>query len=106
MRIHLAESAGFCFGVNRAVEMVEQAAQTGKQVCTLGPIIHTRHAVAHFEKMGVRVIEKAEQAYLLIPRHKQPEVNEILANLFYLGMPSTEKSIILTNTTKERCQTT
>ena len=52
------------------------------------------------------ILEKAEQAYLLIPRHKQPEINEILANLFYLGMPSTEKSIILTNTTKERCQTT
>ena len=62
MRIHLAESAGFCFGVNRAVEMVEQAAQTGKQVCTLGPIIHNRHAVAHFEKMGVRVIDSPEQA--------------------------------------------
>ena len=62
MSIRIAESAGFCFGVNRAVEMVEQAAKSGKQVVTLGPIIHNRHAVSHFEKMGVGVIEKPEDA--------------------------------------------
>ena len=62
MSIRVAESAGFCFGVNRAVEMVEKAAGSGKQVVTLGPIIHNRHAVSHFEKMGVGVIEKPEDA--------------------------------------------
>ncbi len=62
MSIRIAESAGFCFGVNRAVEMVEQAAKSGKQVVTLGPIIHNRHAVSHFEKMGVGVIGKPEDA--------------------------------------------
>ena len=62
MNIHIAESAGFCFGVNRAVELVEQAAAQGKQVCTLGPIIHNRHAVDRFESMGVRVIHTPEEA--------------------------------------------
>ena len=62
MSIRVAESAGFCFGVNRAVELVEQAAASGKQVCTLGPIIHNRHAVAHFEKMGVKVIDSPSEA--------------------------------------------
>ncbi len=62
MSIHVAESAGFCFGVNRAVELVEQAAASGKKVCTLGPIIHNRHAVAHFEQMGVQVIQSPEEA--------------------------------------------
>ncbi len=62
MSVRVAKSAGFCFGVNRAVELVEQAAKEGKNVCTLGPIIHNRHAVAHFEKMGVRVIETPEEA--------------------------------------------
>ncbi len=62
MSVHVAESAGFCFGVNRAVELVEQAAAAGKQVCTLGPIIHNRHAVDHFEKMGVRVIQTPREA--------------------------------------------
>ena len=62
MSITVAESAGFCFGVNRAVELVEQVAQKGNRVCTLGPIIHNRHAVAHFENMGVRVIETPAEA--------------------------------------------
>ena len=62
MRIITAKSAGFCFGVNRACELVEQAAAEGRKVCTLGPIIHNRHAVAHFEEMGVCVIETPEEA--------------------------------------------
>jgi len=62
MRVTVAKSAGFCFGVNRAVELVEQAARSGKRVVTLGPIIHNRHAVDHFEKMGVLVIDSPEQA--------------------------------------------
>ncbi len=62
MSVKVAERAGFCFGVNRAVELVEQAAKEGKRVCTLGPIIHNRHAVHHFEEMGVRVIDAPEQA--------------------------------------------
>ena len=62
MSITVAKSAGFCFGVSRACEMVEQAAGEGRQVCTLGPIIHNRHAVARFEEMGVQVIASAEEA--------------------------------------------
>ena len=62
MSITVAKSAGFCFGVNRAVELVEQAVKDGKQVQTLGPIIHNRHAVQHFSDMGVQVIEQPEQA--------------------------------------------
>ena len=62
MSIRVAESAGFCFGVNRAVELVEQAAGEGKTVRTLGPIIHNRHAVSRFLEMGVEVIDSPEQA--------------------------------------------
>ena len=62
MRVTVAKSAGFCFGVNRAVELVEQAADQGKHVVTLGPIIHNRHAVAHFEEKGVKVITAPEEA--------------------------------------------
>ena len=62
MSVKVAKSAGFCFGVNRAVELVEKAAKEGGRVCTLGPIIHNRHAVAHFEEMGVSVLDSAEQA--------------------------------------------
>lgn len=62
MSIHVAKSAGFCFGVNRAVELVEQAAREKGRVYTLGPIIHNRHAVAHFQQMGVSVIESPQEA--------------------------------------------
>ena len=62
MRVTLAKSAGFCFGVSRAVELVEQAASSGKKVATLGPIIHNRHVVARFESLGVRVINAPEEA--------------------------------------------
>ena len=62
MSIRIAESAGFCFGVSRAVETVEKAAAEGKKVVTLGPIIHNRHVVDKFEAMGVEVIDTAAQA--------------------------------------------
>ena len=62
MSVKVAKTAGFCFGVNRAVEMVEKAADSGDKVVTLGPIIHNRHAVAHFEEKGVRVIDEPSQA--------------------------------------------
>ena len=62
MSVTVAQSAGFCFGVSRAVELVEQAAQAGKRVATLGPIIHNRHVVEKFSSMGIRVIETPEEA--------------------------------------------
>ncbi len=62
MSVKVAKSAGFCFGVNRAVELVEQAVNEGKRVMTLGPIIHNRHAVDRFREMGVGVIEHPQEA--------------------------------------------
>ena len=40
MEVTLAKSAGFCFGVKRAVDMVYEEAQKKEQVYTFGPIIH------------------------------------------------------------------
>ncbi len=62
MSITVAKSAGFCFGVSRAVETVEKAANSGGRVVTLGPIIHNRHVVKKFDEMGVRVIDRPEDA--------------------------------------------
>ena len=62
MSVYVAKSAGFCFGVSRAVELVEKAASEGKKVLTLGPIIHNRHVVGKFQQMGVGVIETPEEA--------------------------------------------
>ena len=62
MSVRVAKSAGFCFGVSRAVELVEQAAKAGKKVVTLGPIIHNHHVVDKFRALGVEVIDTPEQA--------------------------------------------
>jgi len=62
MKVTLAKNAGFCFGVSRAVELVEQQVRQGKKVATLGPIIHNRHAVSRFEEMGVSVLSSPEEA--------------------------------------------
>ena len=56
MNIILAKTAGFCFGVDRAVALVEKAVEEGKKAVTLGPIIHNHHVVGRFEKLGVKEI--------------------------------------------------
>ena len=56
MNINIPDSAGFCFGVDRAVEMVTKLASSGRQVSTLGPIIHNKQVVDEFEKAGVTVV--------------------------------------------------
>ncbi len=62
MKITLAKTAGFCFGVGRAVNMVEQAVSEGKNVATLGPIIHNRHVTDRFARQGVRELNVPGQA--------------------------------------------
>ena len=62
MSVTVAKSAGFCFGVDRAVEMVQQVARESVDVATLGPIIHNHHVVRHFEELGVRVLQKPSEA--------------------------------------------
>ena len=54
----LARHAGFCFGVRRAVETAEQNAPA----LTLGPIIHNPQVVADLEQMGVRSIDRVDEA--------------------------------------------
>lgn len=61
MKVYLAKTAGFCFGVDRAVSMVEQAAKDGLRAVTLGPIIHNRHVVQRFAEMGVRQVDEVSE---------------------------------------------
>ena len=55
MDILLAEEAGFCFGVRRAVEMAEAATRAHDRVYCLGPLIHNPQAVARLESQGLVV---------------------------------------------------
>lgn len=56
MEVILAEHAGFCFGVKRAVEQVYEQADTGKPIYTYGPIIHNEEVVKDLENRGVHVL--------------------------------------------------
>ncbi|MDR1116752.1 MAG: bifunctional 4-hydroxy-3-methylbut-2-enyl diphosphate reductase/30S ribosomal protein S1 [Oscillospiraceae bacterium] len=51
MKLILAENAGFCFGVNRAVELA--AGLKGKNAKTIGPIIHNKNVIRSLEKDGI-----------------------------------------------------
>lgn len=58
MNVILAESAGFCFGVKRAVNMVYQEIEKNHvPIYTYGPIIHNEEVVKDLEKKGVTVVE-------------------------------------------------
>jgi len=57
----LAKTAGFCFGVNRAVKMAYDLAETGQKIATLGPIIHNPQVVEDLQRKGVSIIERPEE---------------------------------------------
>ena len=60
--VTLAVSAGFCFGVKRAVEKVyEQIGKTEKPIYTYGPIIHNEQVVGDLQEKGVEVIDTLEE---------------------------------------------
>ena len=61
-KITLAKTAGFCFGVDRAVSTLYNMVESGKKVCTLGPIIHNPSVIEDLEKKGVHIIEHPAQA--------------------------------------------
>ena len=52
MRVVLAQSAGFCYGVRRAVELAERTAGEGRPCWMLGPVIHNRDEVERLEALG------------------------------------------------------
>lgn len=60
-KLTVSKSAGFCFGVDRAVQMVYQALEEGKQVATLGPIIHNTDAVNDMIAKGARIINDVSE---------------------------------------------
>ena len=61
MEVLLAKSAGFCFGVKRAVEKVYEQLGEKEEIYTYGPIIHNEEVVKDLEMKGVRVIEGEEE---------------------------------------------
>ncbi len=74
-RVDLAKSAGFCFGVKRAVETVEAELAKNKKVYTFGPIIHNEEVVNDLQSRGVEIIntpselQGKEEGCLIIRSH-------------------------------------
>ena len=77
MKVTLAKTAGFCFGVRRAVKMARQAAAEHGTVYTTGPLIHNSHAVEELRGLGVIPCEDLsaipDGAVVLIRAHGLPE---------------------------------
>ena len=69
MKVILAKSAGFCFGVKRAVDMVYEQIEDAKErpIYTYGPIIHNEEVVKELAEKGVRVIAEDEDPHGLEP---------------------------------------
>ena len=60
MEIRLAKTAGFCFGVNRAVELTYKLLDEGHRVATLGPLIHNPQAVEDMRRKGAQVVNTVQ----------------------------------------------
>ena len=83
MQVLLADEYGFCFGVERAVQMVEEALEQGARVRTLGPLIHNTQEIARLEAEGVRTISSpaevgAETTAVIRAHGVTPEVQREL----------------------------
>lgn len=60
-KVIVAKSAGFCFGVDRAVKMVYEELEKGTRVATLGPIIHNQDVVDDMTAKGARIISSVDE---------------------------------------------
>ncbi len=62
MSVTVAKTAGFCFGVARAVDIVEKCCEDkDNRYYTLGPIIHNQHVVDEFAKKGISPVESIDE---------------------------------------------
>ncbi len=79
MEVKLAECAGFCFGVKRAVDTVYEQIESGKTIYTYGPIVHNEEVVNDLTAQGVIVLESKHEltnlaeGSVIIRAHGVPE---------------------------------
>lgn len=62
MPLEIAEHAGFCMGVKRAVQAAMEVARSGEKACTLGEVIHNPQVVAELAVLGVSPVQDIAQA--------------------------------------------
>lgn len=74
-KITIAKSAGFCFGVKRAIDLAQDIVSTNEEVYTFGPLIHNPQEVERLEKENIKVTEdysKIEKGVLVLRTHGIP----------------------------------
>lgn len=74
MEVRVAEKSGFCFGVERAIDLAEEALRQGGTICCLGEIIHNPQVVERLAARGLKVIQGVGEAQgpVLIRSHGEP----------------------------------
>ena len=83
MQINIAKSAGFCFGVKRALDIAFKTALSGEKIYMLGDIVHNENVVRKIEQSGIKKIGKLKRVaagVLLIRAHGAPMDTFIKAN--------------------------
>ena len=89
MPVTVAKTAGFCFGVSRAVDTVYQQLAEGKKLYTLGEIIHNPQVTAELKSKGADVAESiadmTEQRPVIIRSHGVPR--SVYEELSAAGLP-------------------
>jgi 4-hydroxy-3-methylbut-2-enyl diphosphate reductase len=93
VKINVAKSAGFCFGVKRALKIALDTSKTGSKVEMLGDIVHNEDVVKEIKKAGVgkiRRLRKGDNKILLIRAHgASEEIYEKASNLGYTIVDAT-----------------
>ena len=93
MKINIAKSAGFCFGVKRAINIAGQLAAKEKNIFMLGDIVHNEDVVRQLKRLGIKKIRKLSKrrnAILLIRAHGVPKsIQEKAVALGYRIMDAT-----------------
>lgn len=87
MKVIVADQAGVCFGVKRALDLVNDEAGKGGQIATLGPLIHNPQVVRDLEAKGVRVVRdvsEVKQGTIVMPSHGVPK--DVLHNAEDAGL--------------------
>ncbi|MBR0538324.1 MAG: bifunctional 4-hydroxy-3-methylbut-2-enyl diphosphate reductase/30S ribosomal protein S1 [Clostridia bacterium] len=89
MEITLAKTAGFCFGVDRAVKLLEEHLAAGEKAATLGPLIHNPDFIASLQARGVSIVdtpaETPPDTTLFIRTHGVPKA--VTAEIERLSLP-------------------
>ncbi|MDH7601958.1 MAG: 4-hydroxy-3-methylbut-2-enyl diphosphate reductase [Armatimonadota bacterium] len=76
MKVVVADRAGVCYGVRRALEIVESELRKGRKLATLGPLIHNPQAVKRLEERGVKVVQdiaELDDGAIVMPSHGVPK---------------------------------